>query len=69
MARKIKNLPDNSVSTVYEDIDNINNFNTYPIAIEVLKKMKNTEFIGAIVIFKWVLPVLAPGGGGGNDTP
>ena len=50
---------DNSVSTVYEDIEPllqiVNNLNTDPIAIELLKKMKNIKFIEAIDILKWVL--------------
>ena len=54
---------DNSVSSVYEDIEpllkTVNNFNTDPIAIGLLKKMKNTKFFGAIYILKWVLPLLA----------
>ena len=50
---------DNSVSSVYEDIEpllkTVNNFNTDRIAIGLLKKMKNIKFIGAIYILKWIL--------------
>ena len=70
MARKMKKACrtrwlslDNSVSSVYEDIEpllkTVNNFNTDPIAIGLLKKTKNTKFIGAIYILKWVLLIAA----------
>ena len=40
-------------------LQTVRNFSTGPIAVGLLEKTKNTKFIGAIYILKWVLPLLA----------
>ena len=70
MARKMKKACrtrwlslDHSLPSVYEDIElllqTVSIVNTDPIAIGLLKKMKNTNYIGAIYILKWLLLIAA----------